>query len=230
MGRVCMARQLNPCMLEMCLILGRLELYLSWLENTCDSLVIFWSFLASFFIPHSVSKDNLKRERVWKQQSSGLLEKEFDSGSNHFDHIKFMKWWYEMGKSRFNIGRDLDFFLHVPGSRESLWVNWNHCESKHKLRYRSLAREDVSECNARRPGAMLEACRGRIIYTAAAGPQAVAGAASSHLPVPLSLAKLVLCPTTQPAYVQQQWGGNEGVLGACTEQNYMWELFYSSFY
>lgn len=42
--------------------------------------------------------------------------------------------------------------------------------------------------------------------------------------VPQCLEKWVLWLTPQPAYVQQQWGGNEGVLGASTEKNYMWEL------
>lgn len=102
----------------------------SWLENTCDSVVIFWSFIASFFSPHSASQDKLKgeQEKVWEQQSSGLLEKEFDGGNNRFDQVKFMKWWYEMEKSGFNIGRDQDFFLHVHFGWTEIFVracaNW----------------------------------------------------------------------------------------------------------
>lgn len=28
---------------------------------------------------------------------------------NIFYHVRFMKWWYEIEESNFNVGRDLDF-------------------------------------------------------------------------------------------------------------------------
>lgn len=94
----------------------------------------------------------------------------------------------------------------------------------HKLRYSTSVREEVSGCSAQRPGGVLAACRGKITHIDAAGPPAVPGAVGSHLPVPQCLPKWVLCPNPQPTYVQQQWGGNESVLGASTEQNCMSEL------
>lgn len=199
----------EPTLLGTCLISA---VPVSWLENTCDSLVIFWSFIASFFILYAASQEKLKREQevVWKQQSPGLLEKEFDSGSNHFDHVRFTKWWCEMENQDLTLVGIWTFFLHVPGSRGSLWVNWNHCESMHKLRCSSSIRGEVSGCSAQRSGAMLTACRGKITHTAAAGPRAVARSsrfspASASVPgkvgaVPNPTAGLC------PAAVGREWG------------------------
>lgn len=137
------------------------------------------------------------RERIWWKE-------------NHFDHVNFMKLWYEMEKSIFNIGRDLDFFVHIPKSIGSLWVNWNHCESKHKLRYSSSIRKEVSGWSAQRPGAKLVAYGGKITHIAAAGPWAVAGScrfSPASAPVPGKV-DAVPDPTASlgPAAVGREWG------------------------